>query len=40
MLKESLPAATSMAVLYAPRADIAADLAEATSSARSLALAL
>lgn len=40
MLKESLPAATSMAVLYAPRADIEADLAEATSSARSLVLAL
>jgi putative tryptophan/tyrosine transport system substrate-binding protein len=40
MLKESLPAATSMAVLYAPRADIEADLAEATSSGRSLALAL
>lgn len=40
ILKESLPGATSMAVIYAPRANIESDLAEARDTARSVGLAL
>jgi putative tryptophan/tyrosine transport system substrate-binding protein len=40
ILKECLPGATSMALIYAPRANIESDLAEARSSARSMGLAV
>lgn len=40
ILKESLPSATSLAVMYAPRANIEIDLAEAQDTARSTGLAL
>ena len=40
VLKEGLPDATSVAVIYAPRANIESDLAEAQNSARSMSLAL
>lgn len=40
ILKECLPAATSTAVIYAPRAAIESDLAEARSTGRALNLAL
>jgi putative ABC transport system substrate-binding protein len=39
-LKEALPGATSMALVYAPRANIESDLAEARTTARAMGLAL
>jgi putative tryptophan/tyrosine transport system substrate-binding protein len=40
VLKQCLPAATSMAIIYAPRATIGTDLEEARSTGRALGIAL